>query len=333
MHPNSLSRAFTSFPLLLRAILLVSSALTACATQRPAVPSPSPTPLQESSSTSAAAQPPAAATGPASAHPAFAVQVYPGDGAPLILIPGLSSSAAVWDSTVARYKGKHQLHVLTLAGFAGEPPIGGALVDSARVQLARYIREQKLKDAIVIGHSLGGMLSFWLAETDPELIAGVVSVDGVPFYSALVNPQATAEAMKPYAAQMAAGMANAPHEQFVSQSKQALAQMITAPADQDRALEWAKTSDQRTVGAAMAELMSTDLRPAEARIKARVLLIGATGGFPPAAQEQVRSVYEQQIAQIPVHELKVATHSRHFVMYDDPAFLFAALDNFLAGSK
>lgn len=54
----------------------------------------------------------------------FAVKVT-GTGKPMILIPGLSCSGEVWDGTVARFKDRFECHVLTLAGFAGQPPLKG----------------------------------------------------------------------------------------------------------------------------------------------------------------------------------------------------------------
>ena len=61
------------------------------------------------------------ATAPATAgeYP-FAVKVT-GTGQPMILIPGLACSGEVWDSTVAHFKDRCECHVLTLAGFAGQP--------------------------------------------------------------------------------------------------------------------------------------------------------------------------------------------------------------------
>jgi len=37
----------------------------------------------------------------------------------MILIPGLSCPGDVWDETVAHYKDRYQMHVLSLAGFRG----------------------------------------------------------------------------------------------------------------------------------------------------------------------------------------------------------------------
>ena len=57
-------------------------------------------------------------TGLAAEQP-FQVKVT-GHGQPMILIPGLSCPGEVWDGAVAHYKDHYQLHVISLAGFAGE---------------------------------------------------------------------------------------------------------------------------------------------------------------------------------------------------------------------
>src|ERR1043165_8333378 len=49
-----------------------------------------------------------------------------GHGRPMILISGLVSDGAVWDGLVARYRDRYEMHVMTLAGFAGVPPVGAA---------------------------------------------------------------------------------------------------------------------------------------------------------------------------------------------------------------
>jgi len=44
-----------------------------------------------------------------------------GQGSDVILIPGLASSAHVWDATVAHLAATHRVHVVQVAGFAGSP--------------------------------------------------------------------------------------------------------------------------------------------------------------------------------------------------------------------
>ena len=143
----------------------------------------------------------AAAASAQSPHPSFDVQVT-GTGPAIVLIPGLLSTGEVWETTVARYKDRYTLHVLTLAGFGGPAPIGAPFLSRVRDELIRYLegvqglqgeRGVRVDKPILVGHSLGGFLAFWVAATAPDLVGGVVAVDGVPFLPALVNPAATAE--------------------------------------------------------------------------------------------------------------------------------------------
>ena len=122
---------------------------------------------------------------------AFSVKVT-GAGRAVIFIPGLASPASVWDGTVAHLGGAVQAHVLTLAGFAGQPPIGAPFLQQVHDQIATYITANHLDHPVIVGHSLGGMMALWLGETVPQL-GGVVDVDGFPFFAAVLDPSATSD--------------------------------------------------------------------------------------------------------------------------------------------
>ena len=285
----------------------------------------------------------AASAGAQSSHPSFDVQVT-GTGPAIVLIPGLLSTGEVWETTVARYKDRYSLHVLTLAGFGGPAPIGTPFLSRVRDELIGYLKGvQGLQGTlgersvpsdrpILVGHSLGGFLSFWVAATAPDLVGGVVAVDGVPFLPALVNPAATADSATAQGEQIRTLYASFTTDQLVSQSRMALGTMITAPADVERALAWVRVSDPATAGIAVAELMSTDLRPTVGAITAPTLLIGASGAAPETMQPAFQKAYELQVAGVSKARVIMATKARHFIMFDDPAFLFAALDEFLASA-
>lgn len=101
-----------------------------------------------------------------------------GEGQPIILIPGLSCSGEVWHETVERYKKDYKCHVLTLAGFAGQPPIQSEkFLETVCDELASYIRQQKLNKPIVVGHSLGGFVGMWLGAKEPDLVGALVIVE------------------------------------------------------------------------------------------------------------------------------------------------------------
>ena len=263
------------------------------------------------------------------AHPSFDVEIT-GSGPAIILIPGLMTPGDVWDTTVERYRHRYELHMLTLAGFGGPPSVGAPFLPRVRDEVIAYVRNQGLQRPLVVGHSLGGFLAFWIAATTPDLVGGVVAVDGVPFLPALGNAYVTAEAATGQAEQIRGLYASFSRDQLVAQSRLALQGMITAETDRDRALEWAAACDPAAVGLAIAELMSIDLREATAAITAPTLLIGALGAAPESMRAAFEEGYRAQVSRIPAARVIMAAAARHFVMLDDPAFLFGAVDAFLA---
>lgn len=266
------------------------------------------------------------------AHPSFDVKVT-GRGPAIVLIPGLLSAGEVWDSTVERYKDRYTLHVLTLAGFGGPAPVGAPFLSRVRDEVIGYLREQKLQKPVILGHSLGGFLAFWIGATAPDLVGGIVAVDGVPFLPALGNASASVESTKGQADQIKAIYASLSKEQLVAQSRMGLTAMITAPADVERALAWVAKSDATTTGLAVAEIMATDLRNDVAAISVPTLLIAALGGAPEAMRPSMAKAYTAQVSRIKSARVVMAEKARHFIMFDDPAFLFSTLDEFLALSR
>jgi N-formylmaleamate deformylase len=260
--------------------------------------------------------------------PPFSVKVV-GNGPPLLLLPGLASPGAVWDTTVAHLQERYTLHVFTLAGFGGQPARPGLTLEEVRASLVRYIREQKLEKPVVIGHSLGGFMAYWLGATAPDSVGPLVAVDGLPFLAALVDPKATAASTRSQAEQLRAGFRGLSHEQFLAGVKAGVGRQATGPEHQAQVVAWCAPSDPGAVGNAMAELLTMDLRAEGKAIRSPVLLMAAVGGVPQEMQAAVRAEYEAQVASIPEHQVVFLEHARHFVMLDDPQAFFAALDDFL----
>jgi N-formylmaleamate deformylase len=263
-------------------------------------------------------------------RPAFQVEVI-GRGPAMIFIPGLNSSGAVWNSVVEHFQDRYTCHVLTLAGFAGQPPIEPPFLPVVRDAVLQYIDERRLERPVIVGHSLGGFLALWIGATAPDRVGPIVAVDGVPFLPALMNPSATADTARVQAEAIRTAMRNASAEERAQQSAMSLAAMISDPAHVKVAEQWAAASDPATTRQAIVELMTTDLRSDVQKITAPVLLVAAAGQFAssPGALEQIEKSYERQLALIPQHQTIVAGKARHFVMLDDREFLTQAIDAFL----
>jgi pimeloyl-ACP methyl ester carboxylesterase len=261
----------------------------------------------------------------------FDVEVS-GKGAPIIFIPGLSSAGSTWDDTVKHYKDRFECHVLTLAGFAGKPPIETPLLDTVAKDLVAYVQEKKLNHPVIVGHSLGGYLSLKLASEHADLFGRIVIVDALPFFAGASNPTITLEAAR----QMAEGMRKQMLSTIGSASsfnpEQMAATMATKPADIARIAEWTRKSDVKTVAGAMYELFSTDLREQIAAIRMPTLVLGTWIAYKEyATREQIESNFRRQYAKLADYKLVLFDHARHFLMWDDPDMFYRELDDFLSG--
>jgi pimeloyl-ACP methyl ester carboxylesterase len=244
----------------------------------------------------------------------------------MVLIPGLACGGEVWDGAVARWSGSHRLHVITIAGFAGQPPIGAPLLERVRRDLLSYFEAERLDRPVIVGHSLGGFVAWWLAATAPERVGAVISVEGVPFVADLFIPGATVETARSQGERMREMMAGLSPRQFAVQNRMQLATMITDPREVDRIAAQGGRSDPASVGEAILEMMTTDLRDAVAGVRApSLLVVGGVQG--PAA---ARALAERQVARVPQVQVVVVEKARHFVMLDAPQAFFATVEHFLA---
>jgi pimeloyl-ACP methyl ester carboxylesterase len=268
----------------------------------------------------------------AAAPTAFKVDVT-GQGQSVILIPGLASSGEVWQATVARLCGpqaRRQCHVLTLAGFAGAAPIGGDLLAQAEQQLSDYIVDHQLGRPAIIGHSLGGFLGLKLAIGHPRQTGKLVIVDALPALGATQLPGATPEQLQAMSAQMQAAMRAQDAASASASQRHSVAGMATAPADVERIIGWGQRSDRNTVINAMGALMASDLRQDVAKIQSPTLVLGTWIAYkefaPRAAIEQT---FRSQYAQLPGARIEMADTARHFIMYDQPDWMFGRIEQFL----
>lgn len=274
---------------------------------------------------------PAAIAQPAATPEPFRVERV-GKGRPMILIPGLLSGGDVWNGAVARYRDRYDMHVLTLAGFAGAAPIPAErYLEAERDAIIRYIRDNRLEKPVLVGHSLGGFLAFWIAATAPDLVGPVVAVDGVPYLAALNDSTATPESMRPRVEPIRAFSRAMTPDQLAAQTRAALLQQSRDTANGALGERWGRGADGFTMGRVVFEMMTTDLRGDVAAIRSPVLLVASGDGLPAAQREQRLARYRQQVARVPNARVVIAGNARHFIMLDEPAFLFGEMDRFLGG--
>lgn len=262
----------------------------------------------------------------------IAITVRGSGPVPVLMIPGLSSSAQVWDETCAALQPQVQCLIAQLPGFAGAAagPQQAQYLDAMRAQLQALLKAQAPKRVTMMGHSLGGTLALMLA-AQPEAvqIERLVIVDSLPFLPAIQNPQATVESVRPQMAAMRDAMSSAKPQ--AAQLKPMMSSLSNSPARVEQLVQWGLDSDPATVAQAMYELWTTDVRPLLPKIKVPTLVFGAWAAYAPmgSSQDIVTRLYQAQYAGLEGVQIRLSTAGYHFLMWDDPALVQQATRAFM----
>jgi pimeloyl-ACP methyl ester carboxylesterase len=273
------------------------------------------------------------------ARPAFASErigvTVQGQGPDVVLIPGLSSSPEVWQSTVQAVPG-YRYHIVHVSGFAGRVPganATGPVVEPVGEEIARYIKEAGLRRPAIVGHSLGGFWGMMIAARHPALASRVMVVDMMPFMGAMFGgPGATVESVRPMAEQFRQGIASSSGPQRDAIIKSTIDSMVRTEALRPAAMRHSLASDPDVSGQAMYDLITTDLTPElkNVRVPMTVLWVRAPGA--PVTEEQMAGFYRAAYAGAAQAKLVRIPNAYHFIMWDEPAAFQRELKSFLGGS-
>lgn len=102
-----------------------------------------------------------------------------GDGGPvLILVHGIGASYLSWYPVVEALSEQHRVLAIDLIGHGFTPPHGRkATVRRNAELLADFADLMSEQEVILVGNSMGGLVSLLTAVTRPELVAGLVLVN------------------------------------------------------------------------------------------------------------------------------------------------------------
>ena len=255
-----------------------------------------------------------------------------GSGPDVLLVPGFGSSREVWRAEAERLAPTHRVHLVQLAGFAGEPWShgDGAFVQPVIEALAAYVEATGLERPAVIGHSMGGLSALMLAQQHPDRVGRVMSVDSLPFFSAMFGPQVTSASARPFADQAAASILNADEASFRTGQAQTATGLVRDPATRTAMVDWSMASDRQAMAAAIRDVMTTDVRPGLATMTTPVWAVyaaDADGGTPAAMAD---TMWAGQYADLPGVTLIRVDDSRHFIMADQPGRFAAIVNRFRA---
>jgi len=271
-----------------------------------------------------------------------------GNGKPMILVPGLKGSADTYNEVVAHYASNYKCYVITLAGFAGQPPSGELdhPFREQRDEIIRFIIEQHLHKPVLVGFSMGGALALWITTTRPDLIGKLIELDGVPFNAAIDNPQINmdtvrATAKKWHAWDLSRTTGFWRRLDSINRTLQArtdyMKEIGTMVSDTARMLQirdWDDASDQKATIIMSDEESALDLRDSVHKVNCPVLVLGSWVGWDSLKTEAaVEARYRQQWSPAKQLTIVFSAHGKHFLMYDDFDWMIGEMDKFLTKTK
>ena len=279
--------------------------------------------------------------------PTFGVQVI-GQGKPMILIPGLKGDGPeTFASTVAHYKDHYTCYVITLAGFAGQPPSArqSDLLKGQRDDILEYIRQEHLQKPILLGFSFGGSLALWMASTEPSLFGPVIDLDGAPCDAVLETPNTNMDSLRKITDQHLSNIQHASPEMIArrdsmrntpavtKQSFEFLKSLITDTTKIPMVIRWDRASDMRASTYMSVEMDKVDVRDSIANIQSPILFLGSWKGYEKLkTRKEVESAIKNQFAKAPHTRIVFSAEGRHFFMWDDFNWMTGAIDKFLAST-
>jgi len=185
-----------------------------------------------------------------------------------------------------------------------------------------------------VGHSLGGWVALALGVDYPGLAGDIVSVSSAPFMPALsTGNRVNADSTRAMGLQIKQGIVGQTPAQVRKWQGYYLSTMMRDSAKIALVTGMAVQSDPATQGEVMYELFSSDLRPQMGAVVSRVLAVADWSSYKQygATRESVYANLKEQFSGASQVSIVINDDSKHFIMFDEPVWLWGQMDAFLAG--
>jgi pimeloyl-ACP methyl ester carboxylesterase len=112
------------------------------------------------------------------------VEKGPRNASPIVLIHCFSCAINWWNRMMPMLDRNHRVVAVDLLGHGGsEKPTSGYTIPNQADLVAQALARLGVRDAVVVGHSLGGSVAVGLAERSPQLVKKVMIIDTPPDHS------------------------------------------------------------------------------------------------------------------------------------------------------
>ncbi|MEU6065586.1 MULTISPECIES: alpha/beta fold hydrolase [Streptomyces] len=102
-----------------------------------------------------------------------------GDGVPLVFVHGWTANRHRWDHQVAHFAEKRRVIRLDLRGHGDSSGAGVRTIEELAKDVLALLDHLKVERFVLIGHSMGGMISQTIALSHPERVERMVLVNSI----------------------------------------------------------------------------------------------------------------------------------------------------------
>ena len=120
-----------------------------------------------------------------------------GNNKPVILVHGFLENHKMWNNVVEALKEDHRVYTLDLLGHGKSDGMCDIHTMEQQAMLINDLMDrEKIWQATIIGHSMGGYISLAFAEMYPEKVAGLGLLNSHPFADSFEKQEARERAIK-----------------------------------------------------------------------------------------------------------------------------------------
>ncbi len=243
---------------------------------------------------------------------------YGGSGAPLVLVPGITSPAVTWSFVAERLALRFDVHVLDVRGrgLSSSGPDLDYGLNAMADDLSGFVGALGLGDATVLGHSMGARIAIRAAIRNAAGLARLI----------LVDPPVSGPGRRPYPTKLAWYVDSI---RLAEQGMDAEAMRVFCPTWTEEQLrlraEWLPTCHEPAVVSAYNGFHTDDIHTDLMRltIPAMLVVAGSGGVIEPADENEIRALN-------PAIRIGRVEGAGHMIPWDDVDSFFAVLDMLLA---
>jgi 3-oxoadipate enol-lactonase len=236
-----------------------------------------------------------------------------GEGPPVVLVHGLGGSSNVWWGVTAALKQHHHVVSLDLRGHGRSAGKGEFTIERWAKDVGKLITHLELPAVTLVGHSLGSLVAQYLAWKQPELVANLVLVGAISHFTPDIG-QRYRERADLVEREGVDAIIDEWLEGAVSPQTHA-----TMPGGVGLLRDLVLSTDHKNYAKACRALAKAPTIERDDIGQPTLLVTGAYDRSTPLGMTG------ELHAQIPVTTVRVAPHVAHWLPVEDPAWLAAAM--------